>query len=231
MEQHTKRLLNCVVKYGQPLSSKAASIWQQMDLYPVSMACTSLLWPVHIWMRKARTASQVRLLYNAPALLHSCYDDSWKITKNKEVIMPSHASLISSIQPRSKGYAISLKTHRSLLKSRQVNNYWKSEIPEILEIFKILKSRRMICLVIALSSESVEYRLIYTLLWLKRSYHCTFCTSRVHHKVRKAKMISKCRHNFWIKCCRRNPHVSLVKHAKRSLMAPCFQPINEVRSS
>ena len=30
----------------------------------------------HIWMRKARAASRVRLPYNAPALFHSCHDDT-----------------------------------------------------------------------------------------------------------------------------------------------------------
>ena len=63
---------------------------------------------------------------------------------------------------------MSLKSHRSLLKSGQISD--KLEI-----LLEILKSCSLLYLVVTLSSESVEYHLIYTLLWLKRSYRYNFC--------------------------------------------------------
>ena len=52
---------------------------------------------------------------------------------------------------------MSLKSHRSLLKSGQISD--KLEI-----LLEILKSCSLLYLVVTLSSESVEYHLIYTLL-------------------------------------------------------------------
>ena len=76
-----------------------------------------------------------------------------------------------------------------------------------------------------------NYCQIYTLLGLKTSHRCLFCTctSRVHQEAKKAE-ISKCR-NFWTKHFQQIPHISFVKFATRSLMTPCFLPINKVCSS
>lgn len=48
-------------------------------------------------MRKARIVSWVRLPYNAPALIATCHDDTQQITKEIQVIAPSHALCITSI--------------------------------------------------------------------------------------------------------------------------------------
>ena len=47
-------------------------------------------------------------------------------------------------------------------------------------------------------------------------------------RSKEDEMISKYYHNFWTKRIQRIPHVSFVKITKRSLMVPCFKPLNKV---
>ena len=80
-------------------------------------------------------------------------------------------------------------------------------------LLKMYCSQQQYILLFRVMSQSSykNYSNSYTLVFLKRSHHCLFCSSRVHQEVKKAEVISKCRQNFRTKRFQRNPHNTHVE--------------------
>ena len=130
MEQHTKRPVDYVVEYGWTITE------QQSNIYLTTNRLALAFYGLYIfgWGRQEQHHGWD---YHTMLQLFSTH-----VMMIYEVITPSQALLICSIQPRNEGSAIILKSRRSLLKLGQTNDklesYWKSWIPKIsLEIFKI----------------------------------------------------------------------------------------------